>query len=312
VALRCELSPLVFTELYRLLAAERSYHPRLEECLVDDLGMPEDWLQDAVEKYEALWQQWRSDPALAGQGLEPEHAIWATWVLVGLRGRGSSDGLSSKLIEQVQKRYLDETADAEWPPPSPLMPVVCMWVLGAVVGSLDSTVPVLPGRLPQDENATFAYLGLVEHAMGLADITAPWPELMGSAILIRASGLAQVLVKGDNLPDQLSLSDAILLLLNEAELVMTPEQHRQLRDYWYSRDLVGVRDVLTHVRPKQDRVTFADAALRVQSIDDVRLALDGIGRFFCMRVSDEMVESGIGPERHLWRKRLRFDVGDYS
>lgn len=311
--LRCELSPLAFAELYRLLASDRSYKSRLEEWLSDEIQVPYDWLRDAVEKYEGLWQQWRADPAMATLGLGHEHALWATWVLVGLRGRGPSDGLSTRLSERVRERYLAEVAAPAWPPPSTLMPVVCMWVLGSVVGSLDSTVPVLPGRLPQDENAKHAYLGLVQHAVDLAGVGQPWPELMGAAIPIRACGLAQVLVKGDNLPDKLALSDAILLLLREAELLLNDEQYRQLKNYWYDGNgFIDVRDVLTHVLPKKDRVAFAEAAQRVQSIDDLRLALDGIAHFVCMRASDEMVEGGIGPERHLWRKRLRYDLGDYD
>ena len=93
----CELSPLVYAELYRILSERHAndLSERLHEIDLDDA-----WLDEASEAYRRKWEHERET-----SGLRSDHALLGSWLLAGIRDRASSDELTVDLrfalVEQL-------------------------------------------------------------------------------------------------------------------------------------------------------------------------------------------------------------------
>src|ERR1700742_3064297 len=107
--LKCELSPLVFAELYRSLGADNGRAEALEERL-GQLGLDHQWLADAAELYEAKWVSLLSRATGPGDlvALTADHALLASWILAGLRQSGSSYEFGNELRQRVTERAFAE------------------------------------------------------------------------------------------------------------------------------------------------------------------------------------------------------------
>lgn len=193
--LTCKLSGLAFAELYRLLRDDRVRRERLNERL-NQLGYDEDWLDEAIAAYNS---KWRADaeyisPELAEDfALTVEHALLATWLLAGLRNSGDSYDFSASLRGAVQARMAAEAQSLGESRPPSFSPIVRGWTLGRVMGSLDAQLPMVPASYPSDPHISVAYQGLIEHLLHLEGFNAQWPELAGTALLVRTGGLAEAL-----------------------------------------------------------------------------------------------------------------------
>ena len=300
--LKCELSPLVFSELYEMLAADPSLNVSLELRLADiDLDL--DWLADAAVAYEAVWERLRADPspATAYAPLHENHSRLATWVLAGLLRLPDWHVFSDQLAEKVSHRFWDEVAGTPSLPDA-FRPVIRMWVLGAVVGDLSSTVPIIPARLPLDDVLREAYHGLVEHALllGAYEASHPgedWPELMCTAISVRGAGFADYLRPGD------TLSASIQAVMADVRHFMSEEQHKAMTRHWVGGDrgrtFAHRRNVVSHLGiGEQGHIDFTEAARVIRSREEVETTLLGAATFICFAASEENIP---GINRNSWR-----------
>lgn len=287
-ALNCELSPLVFVELYRLLGKRRDLHEGLEERLsVLGLGGLA-WLSEAMETYDERWRAdltWIAPDSVAGSVVQYENALLASWLLAGLRHAGPSQDFSSELRRAVAMRALQEVDGLQSPFPAPLTPSVIGWTLGMVVGAVDASFPVLPATLLGDPELDAAYQGLIEHLIVLDGDTEQVPELVASATYIRSAGLAEALAGND--AD--GLRRAIEKLLLDSRLLAPQEVLTRIQRNWDSR-FVDRRNVLTHLRLDQGELTFTTAAAHVSALDHIRVMLEGITQFVCQAVSARLAE----------------------
>jgi hypothetical protein len=308
VELRCELSPLVFAELYRLLDAD----PRLTDLLAErlkEIDLDHDWLREAVAAYEGRWE---SDVAMlhdhgsAAQpvGLPSDHALLASWVLAALRTENPCDELSDQLRGRVADRAnndIPHLADL----PSCLVPRVIAWTLGMVVGRFDINFPVIPAQMPIDIEVELAYRGLVEHVIHLAEVQEPWPEVMCSSTLWRAAGLAEGLQPDANGPQ------AAINQLMAAIRHTTPEyQYERLRKHWIG--FIEHRNALTHVAPSAGKPRFSDSVRIACASDHVVPTVMGVTNFVFQKISQELMgPSGKSVRSGLWEHVLRYEIGAF-
>jgi hypothetical protein len=187
VELKCELSPLVFTVLYRILADGQEYQELLSDRLAE-IEQESEWFAEAAERYEKTWQGQLKQAATSNDlnGLSDTNARLASWIIAALRTTGTSYDLGEKVRKKVTERALDEMPDPPAILPSQWCPEVMGWTLGMVVGSVDQHLPVVPAMLPADPNVSAAYEGLVEHVLHLGDTQAPWPEIFGTYLHVLA------------------------------------------------------------------------------------------------------------------------------
>jgi hypothetical protein len=302
VGLTCELSPLVFSELYRLLAQDRTRSDPLAERLAG-IELDHDWLGQVADEYGAKWIEEVSlsaaDPNYAMSGLSEEHALLASWILAGLRSTGSSLDLSAELNRNVLTRAIADLPGSPNPAelPATLNPSVTSWILGMVVGRLDRTLPVVPARLPSDPHVAGAYLGLVEHVVHLGDVPAPWSEMLGTSTIWRGTGIAEALT-----PDIIGQQKSINALLGEARHYIPEHLLKRLITHFHG--FVDRRDVLSHILPKKGGITFQQATQTALTWDDIRLTLVAITQFVCQQVATELTESPAS-------RAVRPDTWDY-
>lgn len=297
----CTLSPLVYAELYRLLAADNQRHDIIEDRL-GEIGYTHAWLGAATDAYDDYWA---TQLELAGAesvehiSLESaEHALLATWILAGLRHTGDDRQLSSALRTNVYTRAVDEVPDLTMPLPSVLSPVIYGWTLGRVVSLSASDGPVAPASLPDDENLVAAYQGLVNHVLTLEDMAEPWPEMMQTSTYWRGYGIAEALKPGAGEGGR-----ALLELLAEARPLLSQPVFAQLNTH-FSR-FGGRRNALSHVTDDARRPErFVDVVADTHGWEHLRVTLRGLTQFVCQEASRLLYEEDLPPA-------LRNDPWDY-
>ena len=285
MGLSCELSPLVFAELYRKLADDRSFAELLEDRLAE-VGWEGSWLGEAADRYEATWQG--NLKIAAGPddlvAVGADHAVLASWVLAALRGNGSSYDFGDELRTSVTTRALAEVPASPPELPSQWKPVVVGWTLGMVVGAVDQSLPVAPAMLPTDDNVRAAYEGLVEHVLHLNHVPSPWPEMVGTSTFWRGTGLAEGMQ-----PEAANGQQAITQLVIEVRRIL-PEHMGRLIGQHFSQ-FAERRNTLSHVADMPGRPRFVDVKEQARDWSQVRVTVMGITQFLCSQVALELTES---------------------
>lgn len=304
--LRCELSPLVFSELYRLLAADSARADAIDERLAG-IGLDHEWVEEAAEMYEAKWNSLVSyansiDDLVAHSA---DHAVLATWVLAGLRRSGSSYDFGNELRNRVTERVMTALEPPPADVPSQWCPVVVGWTLGMVLGNIDHELPIAPAWLPGDVNVRAAYVGLVKRVLHLADVAPPWPEMMGTATFWRGTGLAEEL-RPDAANGAAAITDLILEVRNAAP------DHLGRRIGRHFEPFADQRNTLSHIADKPGKPRFIDVKELAREWPQIYLTIAGITYFICAEISGELTESAgrvVQPE--MWDE-LKWDVMVYE
>ncbi|MDH3010074.1 hypothetical protein [Gordonia alkanivorans] len=304
-SLNCELSALVFAELYQHLLTDQT---RRDELLarLETLNVGLEWLSTMAEAYDAKWRaesRWLTAENVDGYVLDVEHAVVATWILAGLRNTGHSHDYSSDLRMSVTERAIREIDD-DLPSslPAALSPAVIGWTLGRVEGSVDGSLPVVPAYPLPDPFVYSAYEGLVEHVIGLPAEVDSLPELAGSATYVRSAGLAEALVGDEGGPQR-----ALDKLMRETSLLTPSNVRTRLQRHWV--DFVDRRNVLTHIRADTGGMTFAEATVQSKAWQHLKLTVEGITHFVCQAISGYLYEH-MPPPVHgdPWEKFIRRDL----
>lgn len=277
--LNCGLSPLVYAELYKFVRSDRDLLRRTNERLAE-LGREPDWLDLAVERYDAIWN-WEEQfgdvsNTQPGERLDAE---LATWLIAPLRATGPSDDFSKELSSRVRQRVrgrFPSGALPEWFEVS-----VIGWTLGRVCGRIDRNTPVVPGDWPTDPDVAAAYRGLLEHVRDLPEHS-PWPEMRGSSIVIRIAGLAEGLYPRHNLCATLNK------LTND--IVFPRALAARLNVGW--EDFVRIRNGCAHVRREGGGYGLAELVGRFCDSDAVRDFVQAATYFVCSSVSESLAVGG--------------------
>lgn len=309
----CRLSPLVFGTLYRLLAGEKDYVAALEERL-GAIELEFDWLTSASNAYD---EKWASDCRLIGLGaslddlpkLDASHAVLASWVLVALRGEGSSDDFSTRLRTDIYRRLIEDGLENEFASGrEEFSTVVIAWVLGMVVhNEVDLYLPAVPAKPVKNEHIAAAYQGLVTHVAALRLEDEPWPDLIGTSTLVRGVGLAEALR-----PDAGSAWMAIKQLLREsARFVPSPVQ-TALVNHWDRDDLLGKRNAVVHIMPTYGGgLPFLDVMNPADEWGKVKPTIRGVTQFVFQEIARELAEQPSEVRPGLW-EQLRWDIELYD
>lgn len=294
----CELSPLVYAELYALLLEKTAWTDTVEERLTEG-GLDLDWLRDVSEAYRAFWLSVSSDrPARL---ISDEHAHLASWILAALILKEPSDSFSDELRQRVLARYSADMGEEVGIPPEGVGVVVVAWTLAKVVGKFDILLPVIPAVHPADDDIAAAYDGLVEHVGSLPGST-PWPEMLGSSTHWRSAGIAESLSPRSD-PN---LGAAIGKLVADARRHMPDRKHQAMAKHWNDRNFVSRRNVLTHV--KTEDIAFADAVDKVSDHGEVRPTVAGVTHFVCQRIAAELADPGNLPPWATKWQGMQYDI----
>lgn len=303
MGMTCSLSPLVYAELYRLIAATADWQDAVDERL-DNGGLYPEWLATAAEKYDAKWieQATASDPYLVGD----EHAELASWILASLRLKKPSTAFSQELRDRILNRYRSEVDAGAGQSPEGFLVAVVSWTLGKVIGRYDVDLPVVPARLPVDDAVGAAYEGLVQHIVHLGEVReVPWPEMLGTSTYWRGAGIAEAMQ-----PDQEKLSDAIGWLVSGSRPHLEERDHDLIRKHWQGPFITN-RNVVTHVRTDRG-TTFESASGTAGDKQAIRPTLLGITQFVFQQVSEELANQSVRTELGtLWDNKLVYDVEVY-
>jgi hypothetical protein len=279
----CELSPLVYAELYALLLDKTAWTDTIEDRLAEG-GLDTDWLRDVSEAYRVFWLSVSSDrPARL---ISDEHAHLASWILAALILKEPSDSFSDELRQRVLERYSADTGEEVGIPPEGVGVVVVAWTLTKVVGNFDVFLPVIPAVQPADDDIAAAYDGLVEHVGSLPGST-PWPEILGSSTHWRSAGIAESLSPSN--PRNLAAS--IGQLVADARPHMPQNKHTVVANHWNKNGFVERRNVLTHVLSERG-LAFASASTQVSDHQAVRPTVMGVTHFVCQRIAAELADPG--------------------
>lgn len=285
--LTCQFSPLVYAELYRLLAAT----PALEDSLtyrLQELNYPFEWLNDAADAYRAKWEY---DLSFADADCisdfvveQPDHALLATWLLAGLRYTGPCYELSYDLATVVLEKATGAVRDLGTPLPPSLSPVVIGWTLGQLIGSYD--LPAAPAQPPDDDNVRAAFLGLVEHVLLLQKMAEPWPEMMCMATYWRGYGLAEGM-----LPELNSGGPALDQLLKEARLSMDSGEYGHLHRHF--QHFNRRRQAVSHIADDHSRPRYVEVIETIKDWSDLRMTVQGLTQYVFQEVSKSLADSRI-------------------
>jgi len=247
-----------------------------------------DWLDEIIRGYERMWD-WRlrysdaEEDAFAPAGVN--HDRIAAWIVAGLRGFGPSDVVSNDAEVATRRALAAVEAPAETKKRN-TRPAIVAWGLGQVVGSYDRTLPVAFLQPISDPSVQLAYQGLVAHVLGLPVGSRTWPEMLGSAVLWRACGLADGLRPQ---PGKLNVEASVNQLLAEMRNLLPSTVLRRWAAEW--PEFKHVRDGLTHlVAGERGRYCFADVAAKMQSAADVSLALTSATAFIGHQLATELFE----------------------
>ncbi|MEU1268508.1 hypothetical protein [Streptomyces sp. NPDC005799] len=279
--LRCELSPLVYAELYRLLAADEARRDVLEERLAV-IGYDHVWLGTAADAYNEYWaallESTDADSVSSLALPRNEHALLATWILAGLRITGEDRELGAALAENVLQRALAEVPGLTTPLPPDLSPVIVGWTLASIIGTSSYEWPVAPALLPDDANIRSAFIGLAHHVLVLEAMAEPWPEMMQTSTYWRGYGIAEALK-----PAMGEGSPAINELLKEARPLLPQYLSTQINSH-FSR-FGQRRNALSHVTDDPRRERFVDVVTITRGWEHLRLTVLGLTQFVCQEAS---------------------------
>lgn len=270
----CVFVPLVFAELYKLLADEDRHSDVLEDRLAS-IRLPLEWLVVAREAYNAKWTfdlEYLTSDSLTQYALTEQHAQFATWLLASLHASGACGELSSKLEAAVMTRALDEVDGIQTPLPPVLSPKVIGWTLGSVIGRNGSDLPVAPALSPSDENIRAAFEGLIEHVLTIQGMREPWPEMMQTAMYWRGYGLAEALR-----PDASSGGPALKQL--RLETLSTMAYAERLEVGKHLDNFNGRRNALSHIADDQSRPRFVDVVDEVRQSSGIDLTMRAMTQF---------------------------------
>ena len=279
--LTTQLAPVVFAELYQEL--HRSCATQLADRLAE-IDRDLEWLTLTIQRYEALWAYRLTlpDPQERYQPLNADHAALAAWIAAGLRGHGPSNEVS----QAVQQAIRDRTADD---PPELVRAhsrvALVAWGLGQVVGNYDRSFPVAFCEPLADRSVQLAYEGLVRHVVGLPEMD-EWPEMLGSAVLWRACGLA------DGLRPQAGRSNleaSVNALIAGMRRYVSPTVLDQWGREW--REYKNVRNGFTHVAGENGTYSFADVASRMRNRNEIAIALTSATTFVGHSLTEELLDS---------------------
>lgn len=304
--LTCRLSPLVYAELYSLLAENGKLADGLDRRL-NEIDLDLEWLGTSVTAYNDHWAssaQWTDGNGPDHRAaLSEDHALLASWLLASLRNQGPCDDLSRELTSRVADRRNREVPQVKVFPSS-LEPRIIAWTLGMVVGRFDVNFPVVPAQMPVDHEVELAYRGFVEHIVHLGEIPDPWPEVMCSSTLWRAAGLAEGLRPDANGPDE-----AINHLMVAIRQLTPAHQYERLRKHWIG--FVSHRNALTHVAPKAGQPRFSDAVNVARASEHVAPTVLGITSFVFEMISTELSGPASGAVYPgLW-DQLKYEIGAF-
>ncbi|MEU8803230.1 hypothetical protein [Spirillospora sp. NPDC048819] len=283
--LTCELSPLVFAELYRMLAADNERAELLEDRLTQ-IGRERSWLSEVADRYETTWQGNRKIATCIDDlvAVGADHSLLASWVLAVFQGSGSSYDFGEDLRKAVTTRLFAEVPNVPADIPDRWKPVVVGWTLGMVVGSVDQNLPVAPAMAPTDENVRAAYEGLVEHVLHLGNLDPPWPEMVGTSTFWRGTGLAEAMQ-----PEAPDGQTAVTQMVIEVRRIL-PDHMGKIIGQHFSQ-FVERRNTLSHVASMPNRPPFIDVKEQARTWDQVRLTIMGITQFLCSQIALALKES---------------------
>jgi len=304
VDLSCSLSPLVYAELYHRLLIDVHKRNSTEQRL-DMLGRDFEWLAELKRLYQTYWQ-WQVDNQACGDpanltGVGPRHAQLAAWFTAPLRLLGPSAEFTGELVRSVV-----EAARRDLPAmvrsPESLRVSLVAWTVGQVRGDLDRAVPVVPAEMPDDNDVTLAYRGLLEHVADLPNSESEqWPEMIGSAILWRVAGIAEGLRPQPKRPN---LEASLNALMAEVWDLMPGPLRTDLLGEW--TDFRRMRNGFTHVAKAEDGYGFSEISERARKAGEVRLFVSGVTHFVCNEVSQRLATS----DSLLGRDRMADEVID--
>ncbi|MEV1114951.1 hypothetical protein AB0I91_07770 [Actinosynnema sp. NPDC049800] len=280
--LTARLAPVVFAELYQEL--QSSCATQMADRLAD-IDRDLDWLSLTIQRYEALWAYRLTlpDPQERYQPLDADHAALAAWIAAGLRGYGPSNEIN----QAVQQAVRDRTASD---PPELVRDhsrvALVAWSLGQVVGDYDRSLPVVFCEPLADRSVQLAYEGLVQHVVGLPEVD-EWPEMLGSAVLWRACGLADGLrpQKGGRSNLEASVNELIAGMRRYVSSTVLLQWAKEWPEY------TKVRNGFTHVAGENGAYSFADVASRMRNRSEVAPALTSATTFVGHSLAEELLDS---------------------
>ncbi|WP_139146570.1 hypothetical protein [Arthrobacter sp. SW1] len=274
VQMNCVFVPLVFAELYKLLAGEKRHSDALEEQLAS-INLPLDWLAEAGDAYNAKWTsdlEYLTPDSVAQCALSEQHSQFATWLLAGLHASGACGELSANLEATVMTRALSEVDGIPTPLPPVLSPKIIGWALGSVIGREGSDLPVAPALSPSDENVRAAFEGLIEHVLAIQGMSEPWPEMMQTAMYWRGYGLAEALR-----PEESTGGLALKRLRLETFSSMAYAEGLTIGKHLDSFN--GRRNALSHITDDPSRPRFVDVIDEVRQSSDIDLTMRAMTQF---------------------------------
>lgn len=272
--MNCVFMPLVFAELYKLLAGEKQHSDALEDQL-SSVHLPLEWLAEAGDAYNAKWTydlEYLTPDSVAQFALTEQHSQFATWLLAGLHAGGACGELSAKLEAMVMTRALAEVDGIRTPLPPVLSPKIIGWTLGSVIGRKGSDLPVAPALLPFDENVRVAFEGLIEHVLAIQGMSQPWPEMMQTAMYWRGYGLAEALR-----PKEGEGARALKQLRLETFSTMAFAERVEVGKHLDNFN--GRRNALSHVTDDQSRPRFVDVIDEVRQSSGIDLTMRAMTQF---------------------------------
>jgi hypothetical protein len=285
MALTCDLSPLVFAELYRMVLSDTALRARAADRL-ETADESIAWIEEAERKYRSWWEAQVAAAAGDIQSTYPAEvrdAQLATWLIAPFRNEETSVVFSAELYKSVNQIARTAFPSAGARLPGEFQVSVVAWTLGRVCGEIDMAIPVAPAEEPDDRHVAVAYDGLLKHVVALPEIAGPWPEMIGSAIIWRIAGLADGLRPQQPKPD---LRASLGFLMKDLEPVLPSALHTSLSAGWHK--FQEARNCFTHVAPR-DGVGFADFAQNMRCTDEVREYLRAATYFVCNEVSTALV-----------------------
>jgi hypothetical protein len=308
VELKCELSPLVFTVLYRTLAddKDRDHRDLLADRLAEVDWEPE-WFAEAAERYEQTWQGQLKQASTPGDllGLSDGNALLASWILAALRTTGASYDFGEKLRKAVTARALKEIPAAPHDLPPQWCPEVAGWTLAMVMGTVDRNLPVAPAAMPADPNVRAAYEGLVEHVLHLGSTPTPWPEMLGTSTYWRGTGLAEGLK-----PEARDGQEAIKQLIFECRYAVPDQLGRRLSKHF--EHFTQTRNALSHVADLAGCPRFVDVMEGARDWNQIHLTVLGITQFLGLQVSAELTGAASRVVRSETWDELQWELSIYD
>ncbi|ASN39987.1 hypothetical protein CGQ24_13840 [Arthrobacter sp. 7749] len=288
--LECLLSPLVYSQLYRLLAADE----RMTANLAGRLGQidrPIEWLDYLRDIYDLKWAEDR-EQIIKGEwaptGMPSDHAILASWILVGLRPLGELSDFGAQLNTAVSERLSEEAPNLLTRRGEVFSPAIVAWTLGMVVDAgLSSNLPVVPAKPIKHIQIAAAYDGLIKHVKILGMTPAPWPEMLGTATLVRGAGLVEALRPAPEGKVWGPLQ-AVTKLIQEAEGAMVEGLRKRVREHWLNGDFIARRNTIVHIQGISGEPSFVDISATANSWEKVEMTIRGLTQFVFHEVSVEL------------------------